>query len=103
MTLPPIALPKNKNQAQIKNELEIQYVHDVLECALIEDPLHLSSAESLYGGGAHDALAWVLGLPCGRRFGVDFAKLVTQLKAAGIELVDTGMVTTSNPLTKTAS
>jgi hypothetical protein len=87
----------------MKAPLEVQRVHDVLECLLAEDPLGLDREERLYAGAAHDALAWALGLPCGRKFGTDFEKVLAQLKGIGIDFVDVGMVTTCNRLEGHAS
>jgi hypothetical protein len=85
------------------SELETQRLHDVLEHLIVEDPLRLGPQERLYAAGAHDALAWILGLPCGRSFGAGLAQAIVQLKDAGIDFADAGAVTARNPFEGRAS
>jgi hypothetical protein len=92
-----------RRATRMTNELETQRTHDVPECLSIKDPLRLGPEERIYARAAHDALAWVLGLPCGRRFGAGLAQAAAQLKVAGIDFVDAGAVTARNPFERHAS
>lgn len=68
---------------------DVQRAHDILHFlgtpaapAIFGDPIPIHSA--------HDALAWVLGFPCGDTFAANVADAITTLRQLGYREVDAG-------------
>jgi hypothetical protein len=84
-------------------ELDIQHVQDTSHGLLFVDPLLLEPYEHVFTSGARDAAASLQGLPCGRKFGTEFAKITAEFERFAITFFDSRAVVKRNPLEGNAS
>ena len=75
----------------MKSQAEIQRAHDILHfLGTPEAPAIFDSQGAAVCHGVHDALAWVLGFPCGEGFATNLEMAIEELRRHGYEEVDVG-------------
>jgi len=75
----------------VRAQNEIQRAHDLLHFLVAPDfPNILDADDTVIVRAGHDAMAWVLGFPCGDAFAENLAAILAMLKRLGFEEVDVG-------------
>jgi len=80
-----------KAKPVLKSQAEIQRAHDILHfLGLPQAPAIFKREGAAVCNGVHDALAWVLGFPCGKSFAANLEAAMEELRRHGYQEVDGG-------------
>jgi deoxyribose-phosphate aldolase len=81
----------HRPQLHSKSQREIQRAHDILHyLGTPEAPPLFNRNAATACHAAHDALAWVLGFPCGASFQTNLDASLEELRRQGFEEIDVG-------------
>ena len=83
------------------HQRDIQRAHDILHfLSKPAAPVLLNREGAIAASAAHDALAWVLGFPCGERFGDNLGRITEEILRRGYVGVELGELITDDEARK---